>query len=135
MRRIYLLLFVVNVIVIQSPKLNAGTITVLGENKQTIQEWGCTATYARNRSWGVEEFSFLQAPNAARLIVKELGMTMYRVDGPYCWYYDKNNPSVPKSNAYEIIEHINICKDLGISDYILTVWSPPVAFKTPPVSS
>ncbi|MEM6821752.1 MAG: RICIN domain-containing protein [Verrucomicrobiota bacterium] len=134
MRHCYLVLAVGLLIGKVACKLEAGVITVLGDDQQTIEEWGCFVAHAKNRSWSVNTHSLVDAPNATQLMIKDMGMTMHRVDAPYCWYYDKNNPSVPKANAYEVIEHINLCVDSGVSDYIMTVWSPPVEFKTLPTS-
>ena len=114
-------------------------ITVTEETRQTIKGWGVFGGYHRTSDWGPAS-GLVARPGVPGSSTKtnildalwiELGVTMGRVDlAPT--YYDPSEPDkVNKNKIGDLVAHLQAARDRGVTQYKMTVWSPPAAMKTP----
>jgi len=113
----------------------AATITLFMEEQQTIKGWGAFPAYHR-RSWdndpaaGGKVFTIFNNEAAQKALYEDLGLTMMRVDLPV-EIYDPGEPDgIDKTGSMQdLIDHLNIAKEHGVSDYLISIWSPPAEMK------
>lgn len=118
---------------------SGSTITVSSERLQTIKGWGVFPSYHRLSEWG-DEASVTKRDdipgstsknNILTALYRDLGASIIRVDlAPT--YYDQLAPN--KVNVYRItdlVQHLKGARAMGISEYLISVWSPPASLKVP----
>ncbi len=104
-------------------------LTIEAQPQQTIRGWGCFPGYHRRISWGAE-WQVADHLQVVRQLGAELGTTFVRVDAAPD-YYDASTRGVRQSVVVELVDHLRAMRDQGVSDWIMSVWSPPEAFKEP----
>lgn len=108
--------------------------TVEAAPRQTIRGWGiypCTIQLNRKNA---NNFHLFNRPNAQRLLMKELGISYFRTEllpGSYDAKRDDGSLDVPYLDA-SLVRWLQVSRGFGHNKYILTVWSPPAPFKSPP---
>lgn len=110
--------------------------TVSPQKQQTIKGWGCyPATFQPDRP-DAENYQIFHRPNAQKLILGELGISFMRCNIlPHSYDAAKNDGSLNANYLDQtLVRQLKMAQKFGIRKYLLTVWSPPTAFKTPPIT-
>ncbi|MEK0316139.1 sugar-binding protein [Cohnella sp. 56] len=101
-------------------------VTVSGVDQQTVKGWGVFPSWNR-ADWNRD---FTGKTGAHQALFEDLGATMYRITVPHrAGDADGNLVEVGMQEIYTIID---IAKQHGMEDYMMSVWSPPIGMKTLP---
>ena len=112
------------------------TATVDAKPQQTLKGWGiypCTIQLDRPDS---ANYNIFGRPNAQRLLFNELGISFFRTEllpGSYDGKRDNGSLDAAYLDA-SLVRWLKLARTYGHSKYILSVWSPPAAFKTPSIT-
>lgn len=108
-------------------------LTVEPQARQTLKGWGVyPGTYQLERP-NPSRYWIFDRPNAQRLIFGELGASYLRCNiypGSYDSKRDDGSLDLKYLNA-SLVRYLKLARRFGHKKYILTVWSPPKAFKSP----
>lgn len=119
--------------------LLGGTITVTSQTNQTIKGWGVFPAYHRATDWGAGS-SIVARPNSLgstnkiniqNALYTELGVSIVRADLSPSYYKESAPDGLDTYYLGDLVAHLQAAKSKGISEYMLSVWSPPWQFKTP----
>ncbi len=111
-------------------------LTISPNPQQTIMGWGiypCTIQNARANS---ELYTLWKRPNAARLIWRDLNPTYWRSEIlPASYNAKRDDGSLDAKYLDEsLVRQIELARSFGKTYYMLSVWSPPAPFKSPPTT-
>ena len=101
-------------------------VAVSGVDQQTVKGWGIFPSWNR-ADWNR---NFTDKTGAQQALFEDLGATMFRVMIPAVTGDGDGN--LIDGKMQEIYEIINAGETRGMHDYMISVWSPPVAMKTLP---
>ncbi len=111
-------------------------LSISSVSQQTIRGWGIYPCTVENDRPDAELFTLWHRPSAARLIWKELGITFWRCDiPPGCYDSRCDNGSLDEAYLRGSLERqLRLGASFGPKPYILSIWSPPAPFKSPPTT-
>lgn len=119
----------------QPPAPTPTVLTVSPAPQQTIRGWGIYPCTIQNDRKGAELFTLWHRPNAAKLIWKDLGITFWRCEILPGSYSKRDDGSLDEAVLQGSLERqLRLGASFGVKPYILSIWSPPAAFKSPPTT-
>jgi O-glycosyl hydrolase len=109
------------------PEKDGYTLAVAPDNQQQIKGWGMFPGHSMPAGSDLGWKSINTAPNAREVLFGELGANMYRVSfEPQCGLnYTANNRELNAAYVDELAELINYAKTKGVTEYLVSIWSPP----------
>ena len=119
-----------------APQPAPAVLTIDPAPQQTILGWGVYPCTIRNDRVNAELYTLWHRPNAARLIWRDLHPTFWRCEilpGSYDARRDDGSLDV-KYLDESLGRQIRLGRSYGQTRYILSVWSPPAPFKSPPTT-
>ena len=119
-----------------APKPAPATLTISPTPQQKILGWGVYPCTIRNDRPNAQLYTLWKRPNAARLIWRDLNSTYWRSEilpGSYNAKRDDGSLD-PKYLDQSLVRQINLARSFNQTKYILSVWSPPAPFKSPPIT-
>jgi len=107
-------------------------LSISSQPQQTLKGWGIYPCTIQNDRPNARNFTLWERPNAQRLILRELGISFMRCE-ILAGSYDAEKDDGSLDTAYldaSLVRQMQIARKFGISQSVLTVWSPPAIFKT-----
>jgi len=129
------LLFVALVLNLFPASLNAAThsVTVSSVDSQTMKGWGAFPSYFRsdwNAESGTQNFTIFNKTQIQNALYSELGLNIIRVDlQPRS--FNSTTWGLDTTALNDLKQQIQIARSYGITQYVVSVWSPPAAMKSP----
>ena len=119
-----------------APHLAPAVLTIAAAPQQTILGWGIYPCTICNDRPNAELYTLWHRPNAARLIWRDLHSTYWRCEIlPGSYDARRDDGSLDEKYLDEsLVRQIKLARGFGQTRYILSVWSPPVPFKSPPTT-
>ncbi|MFD2611611.1 glycoside hydrolase family 30 beta sandwich domain-containing protein [Paenibacillus gansuensis] len=109
------------------------SVTVSSTDSQTMKGWGAFPSYFRsdwNTESGTQNFTIFNKSQIQSALYSELGLNIIRVDlQPRA--FNAATWSLNTTALADLKQQIQIARDYGITDYVVSVWSPPAAMKDP----
>lgn len=116
------------------PNAPVATLIIEAQGQQTIKGWGIyPCTFEINRATP-DLYTIFNRANAQRLILKELGVSFVRANILPRSYDTKRDALDIRYLDATLVRQLKLARRFGHSKYLLTVWSPPAAWKNPPVT-
>jgi O-glycosyl hydrolase len=101
-------------------------VNISSTDQQTVKGWGVFPSWNR-ADWNRD---FTGKTGAHEALFEDLGASMYRITIPHrAGDADGNLVVIGMQEIYTIID---IAKQHGMEDYIMSAWSPPIGMKTLP---
>ena len=119
-----------------APKPAPAVLTLDAAPQQTILGWGIYPCTIRNDRANAQLYTLWHRPNAARLIWRDLHPTYWRCEilpGSYDARHDDGSLD-EKYLDESLVRQIKLARSYSQTKYILSVWSPPAPFKSPPTT-
>lgn len=118
------------------PALAPTVLTISPAPQQTIKGWGIYPCTIQNDRPDAGLFTLWHRPNAAKLIWKELGISFWRCEiTPGSYNSKRDDGSLDEAYLRDSLERqLRLGASFGAKPYILSIWSPPAAFKSPPTT-
>ncbi len=109
------------------------TLTLSSTNRQTITGWGTFPSYAHS-NWGAVNQSVANR-YIARDRIFELAFNYIRLELASNTYNTSQPNNLDPGAMQQLVSQIQMAKGMGVNNWIMTVWSPPAAFKNPQFTS
>lgn len=118
------------------PVATRAVLTVSPAPQQTIRGWGIYPCTIQNDRANADLYTLWNRPNAARLIWHDLNPTFWRCEIlPGSYDATRDDGSLDRKYLDEsLARQIQLARSFGQTRYILSVWSPPAPFKSPPTT-
>jgi O-glycosyl hydrolase len=111
-------------------------LTVSQTPQQTIKGWGIYPCTIQNDRPDASLYTLWHRPNASRLIWQELGISLWRCE-ILPGSYDAKRDDGSLDEAYlrgSLERQLRLGASFGQKPVILSIWSPPGVFKSPPTT-
>lgn len=118
------------------PVIAPTVLTVSPQPQQTTRGWGIYPCTIQNDRPNPNDFTLWHRPNASRLIWRELGASFFRCEilpGSYDARRDDGSLDLPYLRA-SLERQLRLGASFGQTKFVLSIWSPPAPFKTPPTT-
>jgi len=113
-------------------------ITLFKEEQQEIKGWGMYPSYFW-RSWDTDpdsiakgiKYTMFDNDFAHKALYEDSGMNIMRIDLSHKMYDPNESDKLIKTgDMQDTIDHLTIAKEHGISQYFISIWSPPAVMKS-----
>ena len=123
------IVMLVSALFIGAFQANAQTqATVLSQDNQAIEGWGAFPSYFR-RDWG-SQWHMFSRPAIASAVLDSLGLSTLRLDiQPR--FYNSVTGLLDETQLIDLKDQIKLWTVRSKTDYMISIWSPPAAFKNP----
>jgi hypothetical protein len=102
------------------------------ENQQEVKGWGIYPghNYGSGGNFAADK-SISKLPAARKALLEDLGVNMFRVElVPVAGAsYTAGNKALSTEYLDDLADHINDAKNRGVTDYLISIWSPPYHMK------
>ncbi len=111
----------------------AATLTLSATNRQSFTGWGMFPGYAHSNWGGI--YQSVANRYIARDRVFELAANYIRIELASNTYNTSAPNNLDPAAMTQLVSHLQMAKGLGVSNWMVSVWSPPAVFKNPQYTS